>query len=405
MMAQRPDAANWTPIRTKPISPSKIAIALACPLRYLFETERAAHASLIESISSLLGRSIHHVLNLIASGTIGRERLVVRDALSAHLVQLIAQQPTAQAILATLGQSIPTVDAIVPAAQFAEKIRMLFRAIDNLSDDWPDHQRRRTFKTAPTSGAQGQKSKNLEFGSEIQMGSNSLDLRGRADMVERLAPNTIRVTEFKSGGTLDDENQPRTSHLLQVCAYALVQAERYNDHSIIVRLIAADGEWERPFTNDLAEMAHAALAELRDQIPRNVALDPIQSAKPGLACVSCRFRPDCGQYRKWANASRNSGVTGMPLDVWGRIESIEAKSSLWNVRLKTSEGMRVRISTIPSVLLTSCSAGEYLEAFELRSSESGRGNVFPLNLQIVDARHPHLSAYGAVIRRDGGDPG
>lgn len=383
--------------RTKALSPSKLSIALECPLRYVFETERPSDAPLPESVASCLGTAVHAAIGALTREAVQYEVGAVRATVSAEFVRLVMSQKTAPLVLEALGVSADPAN-LLPASVLLDRLRVAMHALESLRA----LRRRKPAAIADANkefvscdAAQGD---NRQYGVEIPLSSRSLDLSGRADLIERRSSEHVRITEFKTGIVLTHGETPTHAVLIQVCAYALLQTERLPRAAIAVRVVAPNGEWERPFTHELAAETLATLQAILEQLPRDVRLHAANLASPGRVCCSCRFRPMCSSYRRWAETHWNTGNGSLPFDTWGDLERIDPTSPrLSSIRLRDAAGRRVRIANVPTKMLSDARAGNWLEAFGIVPTEVGRGKAFPCNFQIADGRRSYRSAFSALL--------
>ena len=78
-----------------------------------------------------------------------------------------------------------------------------------------------------------------EEGAEALVKSRSLRISGRADLIEKLNHNRLRITDFKSGKFIDSHGNPLPRYKLQLGLYALVAEKVYPGRSIELRLDGA----------------------------------------------------------------------------------------------------------------------------------------------------------------------
>jgi hypothetical protein len=386
-------------VRTKALSPSKLSIALECPLRYLLETENRAAQALPDSIPICLGRAVHTTIDALARGVLERDTTAVQRAVTQEFIRLAVGLKMTRYVLQALNMP-PGPATMLPVSDYIERMRVAIRAVADLdgpaetTSPSPSHSKaERQYVGKPSN----------HFGAEVVRSSTSLDLSGRADRIERQPDGSIRVTEYKTGLALVHGDVPTDAVLIQVCAYALVQSQLTPATRILVRVIAPNGEWEQPFTPELAATILKTIKLIRERMPRGIRLRASDIASPSRRCLFCRFRPICLQYRHAAESQWRSESQPFAFDTWGEVERIERTSpQLANVRLRDQAGRGVRIANVPSEALVEAGVGDSLEVFELVSSEVGRGNASPHNFQIVDVRQPYRSAFSAVMNLCGG---
>jgi hypothetical protein len=388
-----PVPANSLPrtvCRTKELIASKLAIAVECPLRYLLETEKLVAPPLAESIPSLLGTIVHETKDRLMRDPSLLIAETLRRYVGDELLRAALETASIRQIIDALGTPI-AITTLVVFEDLLEKLRVARRIA---SEAQVEHGQ--TSKQ-PDDTRSSYRSGEKTFGSEVPIQSSALDLKGRADIIERHG-NGVRITEFKTGRVLAN-GEPTVATLLQVCAYALLQAERSPAVPITVRIVEPNGEWEHKFSRELANQSAAALRAIAEQIPRDHPRPPTEAARPGVACRTCRFRPDCSSYRTWGEKQWLDPAVRLPLDTWGEVTEIaRVDERLSDVRLLDANGILVRISNVPQFALARAASGAWLEAYDLTSTEVGRGHAHPCNFHVVDRRRPYQSAYSAWLR-------
>lgn len=383
--------------RTRSLHPSKLGILLACPLRYLLETEQHTWTRLPPSPSILLGRAVHATLEAVARGEVPRVPELVRGDVLRRWFTLIAQEESVSAVLESTGREIRE-NVLLPQSVVSERIRVALAGQEMLPASRP----RRGKPSWHRSGS-APKRVGLTLGVEVPLGSSELDVYGQADLVETLPGNGIQITEFKAGRIFSGPGELREDYLLQVSAYALVAAERYSPNCLEVRVIGTDGQWNSVIDTERQHWARERLSELRGALPRGMPGSATELAMPASHCSACPFRPDCGAYKRWAiTAGGRRGPIGvsLPPDVWGVLVALEEdQHGLFRARVRDIQGRTVSITSVPvrhvedGRLVVGCN----MEAYSL-ARRGLAGPALPRNFLVVNRSNPPDSAYAALLR-------
>jgi hypothetical protein len=329
---------------------------------------------------------VHSAINAVANGKLRHNHTDIRKSVIAELLEQAKHSTTICAILKALGLELNESSILTPA-RLADSVRVAFE----LSE------RRRDEATIKEPKSTRSHSASI-FGSEVRLSSNRLDLAGRADSISTPDDTTVLITDFKTGNAARQTGQLRQEYWVQVGCYAWMVLEIFPDHAIILRIVAADGVWEEEFTAHFANEIEDYVRVVSNLIPAGAKSTASELANPGSGCARCRFRPSCSEYKLWA-APRWSGQRGeLPLDTWGIVVSIQERSDrLSDLRLADVSGRCVRILAFPDTLLVNQpQAGDRLEMYELKSSETTGNGAFPRNFYLANAVHPYASAFSAV---------
>jgi RecB family exonuclease len=390
------------PIRTRPLSPSKLSLAFGCKLRYLFETEPNDLVTVPGSVSLFLGRAVHNAIHAVFNGEISHSHDAIRQYVISRLVAYAQEATTIRSILNAIDLQLSE-KVIVTPARLADAVRTAFEvsgrkneitAMETASDIDDHHQ----VKDG-SAGSKGADAARV-FGSEVRLSSSRFDLAGQADSIERLASATIRITDYKTGSANDGTGQLRQEYRLQVGSYALIVRDLFSDQTIMQKIVAADCIWEEKFTPKMSDEIAELVQTLSTAILFGVRTSCRELAAPGKSCSRCRFRPSCPEYKLWApdQWSKSRGET--PLDSWGVTESLERRSDqLVDVRMIDEAGRHVRIMALPdSMFIKKPNVGDRLELYELNSFETGGQGRYPRNFYVTNPVHPYTSAFSAIAR-------
>lgn len=214
-------------------------------------------------------------------------------------------------------------------------------------------------------------------GSELQLESSALRLRGSADRIRRVGANAFEVRDFKSGSVLDEDGVIKLEIRLQLLAYGLMVAGKHPRATI--RLVVDDGsEHEVAFDANARSEAHREIASITINVPPSGAAEADQLASPGPACLGCSVRHVCRSYRVAAPTWWNQYPGNLPVlsrDSWGTVSEIRRIGSTERVDLVLNDdaGRRVRIDRVdPRHGLRDDVVGRRVWMFDLESSGGGR---------------------------------
>lgn len=211
-------------------------------------------------------------------------------------------------------------------------------------------------------------------GSEVPLVSESLGLRGSADLISEV-DGGVEIVDFKTGSVLDANGEVRRSYRLQLLAYALMVRER--EPKVRISLVLDNG------TRTLVACDDGALSEARVEIDRMVSalpdgddVAPTNLAEPGPDCISCSLRSSCPDYLAaaptwWRNVPRE--IERAPYDSWGEVRTASF-DGVRRVTLVDAAGRGVRIDRLSSFHdLSDVREGDKLWFFGLNPETVKRG--------------------------------
>jgi hypothetical protein len=358
------------------------------------ETESRSAGQLPESMVSCFGRAVHAGIGAASKEDIPREAGALRTFINDTFVKFASEQPSALHVLEAITAPLAAA-TFLPAALLIDRMRIAIRTLSQ-TPEGRTHQEWSRSEVATSFRKQIPGKERPRFGIEVPLELDALELAGRADSIEKIASDVVRITEFKTGAALDDELTPTFSAQLQVCAYALMRRDR--GMTILVRIMAPSGEWEREFSTEMAQQTEATVRSLLSVLPRNVEIAARTLAQPGAVCITCRQRRICTSYREWAVSQWQNPNQRLPRDTWGEIEQIDfTNENLRHIRIRDGAGRGVHVTSVPRALVEGAHVGTFIEAYGLTSTEVGRGDAFPCNFSIADSRRPYHSAYSAEV--------
>lgn len=373
--------------RTKPASPSKLGVFVACRLRYVFETERLALKRIGDHPSALMGTAVHDAAEVLrrtlpidASASVSVlehciGRLVSHDSSSRHLIAWM---------LSRYGKN-----ALLPRAQFVSQAGFARALAQRLP------QRRGVGNSNPSNNVTGR----IPVGRERRLVSAALDLDGRADEIYWAANRHVRIVDFKTGSIRDSEGQPKRSYVLQLAAYGLAVREIDPSVDITLELFGKGDQWIGTLDQSTVQAVSHLLEDLRAALPRGKSMPTAGLACIGLQCAQCAYRPSCPAYREKLEleGAIDHGVYGF--DVCGTCIGAVEENGFYTMRLALRQGFAARISCVPAILLPEDKSmqGGHAAAFSVRSLEPARSGLIPQNFAVVDVQHPRNSAFQACL--------
>ena len=103
------------PVRTRPLSPSKLSLALGCKLRYLLETESNDFFRISGSISSFLGQAVHNAIDAVVKNAILRSHDAIRRNIVAALLARVVAEKSMHPILDAIESPLNEALIVTPA--------------------------------------------------------------------------------------------------------------------------------------------------------------------------------------------------------------------------------------------------------------------------------------------------
>ena len=379
--------------RTRPGSPSKLATLLACPLRYLLETENTGKALIGAHPAILLGTAVHNAAETLQ----GRATLDAADCVSlleANFAALIADEarssPVTSWVRARFGMAgIVSRRQLLGQAAFAKALAERFRSGKGRRD------------------AGGMNSRGaIPLGAEKWLASATLGIGGRVDLICEDGAEAVRIVDFKTGRVNDDDGNPKAAYLLQLAAYGRIAHELDPGKVIKLELIGKADAWMGTFDATLKALADAALAYLHAVLPIGATFAPKDLARAGLHCAQCSYRPSCDLYSTRLQNSMSAGsfdYEASPLDIYGEVlEVCAAGEAISTIRCRVKNGNTIAVSRIPNAMLLGIEKckGKKLRAYALGSLEAKREAAFPCNFFVLDLETPRDSAFQATLMLD-----
>ncbi|AJJ10089.1 PD-(D/E)XK nuclease superfamily protein [Yersinia rohdei] len=369
--------------RTRPVLPSKLGVFVACPLRYLLESELHTLQCLPLHPRTILGSVVHRLVNKKgARGTstamIGQlENTFISAINSTHRVG-----PLTEWILKRHG-----VAGLISRQTLLEQIRYA----NSLTT--PSVEREKYFPDSP------EKCENhIPVGREQPLTSVRFNMSGRADLIYQIAPDQLRIVDFKTGKVTDAPNQPKDHYLLQVAAYGMMVKEWAPRVHIELELAGILDTWTGFLDANLHERIAQILIKLNNTLPLNVSLYPQLLAQSGKHCTTCISRCSCSVYRErlqqYLQQHRFDPVH-FGYDISGRLIDVKENDGLITLRVQLDNGFTVKVFRIPTQLLPKSErkVGRYLSMYGANRLGRSAGGNFPRNFYVIDTQNPNWSAF------------
>lgn len=370
--------------RTQPFRPSKIGLFLSCPLRYILETERFGYSSLSPGPQVYLGIAFHGAIEHFW-GQADVKGVQIREWIREEFGKKVIAEDRG---LCQWLYSREGIDAVIAPSLVSDASRLAHQQVAASKSP--------ALRVA-SQNAEG-KSQSI-FGIERRLSSDTLDLAGRADLIER-TDECVCVVDFKLGLPLTESGEPKPEYLLQLASYALIVREQLGDVSVSLELRSPKRTSWHAFDQSLESSISETIRVMRAKLPRETALDPAAIAQAGEHCLSCGYRHLCGNYQNRLSATSSEDTKFVsPHDVQGTVISVSEANGIVSVLLRASpDSRRVNISGIPADLLDNqLKTGDSLVAFSLATPEvRGKGNYIA-NFHIWDQAHPRQSAFTSKI--------
>jgi hypothetical protein len=376
--------------RTRLASPSKLATFLACPLRYVLETESNELRRIDIHPVTLLGTAVHKttesMLGVNRPDGFGYPALVEEEFAKSALDKKNAS-PLTNWVIERFGLfGLISKRQIVEQSAFAKSLADRF--VGGAVPSGGGHR--------PTAFGQ------ITFGTEKWLESASLGLGGKVDLIIQEDDGSIRIIDFKTGKVLDDEGKPKQAYLLQLAAYGRIVTDMVDGVSVHLEILGKTDSWTGLFDDRMNELIDRTLHELATNLPMNVPFELESLSRLGGHCSLCSFRPGCTKYRKDLSERMLLGdfdYVEWPFDIVGTVASVERSGDLLTVRCKLLNGNIAKVSRIPSVMLPEegIAPGQTFTAFGLACLETKRPGTFPCNFSLFNEESPRNSAFQSLL--------
>jgi CRISPR/Cas system-associated exonuclease Cas4 (RecB family) len=373
-----------TPLaRTQPLRPSKIGLYYSCPLRYIYETERPDPGGLPPGPQVYLGIAFHNAIeNFWGQPSI--KGIEVREWIRSEFGEKIVNEDSG---LCKWLYGHEGIDGVIAPSLVSDASRLAQKQIAASEQG-----------TLIDTSARSNRGQGI-FGVEKRLISDTLDLAGRADLIEKEG-DTICIVDFKLGLPLNEIGEPKKEYLLQLAAYALILKEQLGKVEINLELRSPKKTHRYAFDALLEGEILKTIKSMSTALPPLKALDPSKIAHKGEHCLSCGYRYMCDNYLDRLSSSHlidDDFVSSQ--DVQGTVISATNNNGIVTLLLSAkSDSRRVRISGIPIGLLGGqIKPGDEVLALSLRTPEAlGKGNYIA-NFHVLNDVNPRQSAFSCKI--------
>ncbi|EKN6393076.1 PD-(D/E)XK nuclease family protein [Yersinia enterocolitica] len=371
--------------RTRPALPSKLGVFVACPLRYLLESEQHTLQCLPLHPRTILGSVVHRLVNTLKKGPRGTSTSMIGQLENTFINAIGSTQrpgPLTEWVLKRHG-----IAGLISRKTLLEQIRYANSLII------PSVEREKYLPDSPE-----KRENRIPVGREQPLTSALLNMSGRADLIYQIASDQLRIVDFKTGKVTDAPNQPKDHYLLQVAAYGMMVKEWAPSVHIELELAGIFDNWTGFLDASLHERIAQILIKLNNTLPLNVPLYPQALAQSGKHCTTCISRCSCSVYRGKLQQhlqQHRFDPVHFGYDISGRLIDVDEDDGLITLRVQLDNGFTVKVFRIPTQLFPELErmVGRYLSMYGAnRLGRSSEGN-FPRNFYVIDTQNPNWSAF------------
>jgi len=354
-------------------SPSQLAFGEQCLLRALLGSARDL-PKLASHPAAALGSVFHKLLERAVRGEIPREATVAEDA-ERELDRLLDEGDARLA--ATWSGDPPRLRDVFPPLTWRRKRRVVLDLAEKyLSGAVP--------RVTGSSGGGVRNARDLPADgnwSEVDLESSSLRLRGRADLIQRVAGDVV-IRDLKTGRVVTNEGDVLSHIERQMRLYGAMAHDVWPAATVSLRI--DDGiEREVEFTSDHEADVLAWLRGVLDRLPSDREIAAESLATPGEACEGCANRHVCMAYLRDAPEYwRGDARVRMPLDVWGEITGVfPRQDGLADLTVRDAAGRTAKVFGLAAFRVEDVRPGDRVWFFGLRTRDKRGGPEL--------WRHPH----------------
>jgi CRISPR/Cas system-associated exonuclease Cas4 (RecB family) len=212
---------------------------------------------------------------------------------------------------------------------------------------------------------------------EVFIRSEALGLSGRVDRMELRLPNTVVITDVKTGEVKDSNGKVLNDYVMQMAAYELLVNEVWPNANIELVLDASN-----QYQVDLSTAERAAckrrVAQLRESLGKRaktvVAATEVQKA--GKHCLDCPIRHVCSTYRKVLETDGFNSIIDPEsndkiTDGYGTVVKSQFLMGSHVVNIKTSSGRLVQIRSRYDWQVKKIHLGQRLFFFNFTPKKNG----------------------------------
>lgn len=373
--------------RTKPANPSKLGIFLACPLRYLLETERPAIDRVGDHPTAFLGTAVHHAAEVLRRQGHARSPGCV-EVLEKCLGRLLSDSNRSGLLISWMLSRYGK-NCLLSRVQFLSQAGFA----KSLAERFPAARGAASLRT-------GTRTTSIPIGQERWLASPVLDVAGRADAIYWAGNGQLRIVDFKTGSIRDSDGSPNRTYVMQVAAYGLIARQLDSKAGISIELLGITDRWISSLDASLVRAVEQLLDNFRNALPLGLMVSSADLAQRGEHCSSCSYRPSCQLYCGFMEHRMAVDHSRSGFDVVGELLDVNNDDEFFTMRLRLANGSIIRISRIPGFLLSMIqrSSGGRVAGFGLRSLEVCRPGAIPQNFSVMDVQHPRNSAFQSYFR-------
>jgi hypothetical protein len=313
-----------------------------------------------------LGTVFHHLLELAVRGEITRTGSPAEDAEST-LDRLLEMEDARLA--AEAEGHVPKLSEMYSPLLWRRKRRVVLDlAAKYLSGAVP--------RSGLPSGSGSRNARDLPPNgswAEVLMEAPSLRMRGRADLIQRVASD-VQIRDLKTGRALTNEGEILPHIERQMRMYGTMARVLWP--SAQISLVVDHGvESEVEFGREQEAVERAWLQRFLDRLPPDDDVHAESLATPGEACEGCSHRHVCLAYRKKApNFWRTETVARMPLDTWGSVVAIVSRTDdLMDLTIRDAAGRLVKVFGLAAFRLAKAKPADEVWLFGLRTTDKRGG--------------------------------
>lgn len=371
--------------RTRPALPSKLGVFMACPARYLLESEPHTMQQVPLHPRTILGSAVHRLANTLQKDKDGTSASAI-EQLEKSFISALSNTRRAGLITQWALQhhgvaGIITRQTLLEQVRYAKSLTVPVAEREKyLSDSLEKRQSR------------------IPIGREQLLISSRFNMSGRADLIYQTDSGQLRVVDFKTGKVVDELNQPKDHYLLQIAAYGMIMKELVPDIDVELELAGISDRWMGVLDFNLNKRVTHILSSLDNTLPLNEPLYTSTLAQTGKHCITCISRCSCPIYQE--KLQRHSqqhqfDSTHFGYDVIGSLISVEESDELITLRVKLDNGFAIKIFRIPTQLFPDSEriVGRYLSIYGANRLGESVGGKFPRNFYVIDTQDPKRSAF------------
>ncbi|HDL6888251.1 TPA: PD-(D/E)XK nuclease family protein [Yersinia enterocolitica] len=367
--------------RTRPAIPSKLGVFIACPARYLLESELHFTHQISLHPRTILGSVVHWLANTLQKDLDGTPASFV-ELLESSFIRALSNTNRAGSITEWVLQRYG-ISGIISRQMLLEQVRYA----KSITKPSVERGKYSPIKLEKQEGI-------IPFGREKLLTSSKFNMIGRADLIYQTDSGSIRVVDFKTGKVLDETNQPKDHYFLQIAAYGMMVKELIPDVDIELELAGASDSWLGHLDTILNDRLIYILSKLNNTLPLNKAFNAETLVQTGKHCVTCISRCSCSVYREKLQ-QHQFGPVFSGYDVIGRLLDVEEGDGLITLRVQLANGYTIKVFRIPSQIFPESEriVGRLLSMYGLSNLGRSVLGSFPRNFYVIDTQDPKRSAF------------